>query len=248
LHAFSPVPFVGAQASDGVYDAAARCEQAFAERSIGRSERDGIERRAVGAANSQADMFLADDVGEFDLNVGQQDKRFGIARAKRPGLRKLLYQRNRGAGRRHDCIDRNFACGGKLQARFGKFFSKAYERLASLGDRLTARLAGRLEGAGIGARVMNVGSLFQVFRSEGSGSAGAAFAAGAGAGAAFAPGAGQPSELYLGLLLAGFAVAPRGMGAIPTVASEQDVDDLADAIARVLGAIDRVPATAGRPG
>jgi glutamate-1-semialdehyde 2,1-aminomutase len=108
----------------------------------------------------------------------------------------------------------------------------AYERLASLGDRLSARLAGRLDTAGIDARVVNVGSLFQVFRG--------------GTGAAFAAGAGEPSELYLGLLLDGFAIAPRGMGAIPTVATEQDVDDLADAIARVLGAIERVPATAGR--
>jgi glutamate-1-semialdehyde 2,1-aminomutase len=95
-----------------------------------------------------------------------------------------------------------------------------YERLGALGARLSARLGGRIEADGLDVRVVNVGSLFQVFRGD--------------AGAAFAPGAGQPSELFLGLLLEGFYLAPRGMGAIPTVATEQDVDDLADAIARVL--------------
>jgi glutamate-1-semialdehyde 2,1-aminomutase len=99
-----------------------------------------------------------------------------------------------------------------------------YERLDALGARLTARLAGRIAADGLDARVVNVGSLFQVFRGE--------------AGAAFARGAGQPSELFLGLLLEGFYLAPRGMGAIPTVATEQDVDDLADAIAKVLTSIE----------
>jgi glutamate-1-semialdehyde 2,1-aminomutase len=96
----------------------------------------------------------------------------------------------------------------------------AYERLAALGGRLSARLSARIAADGLDARVVHVGSLFQVFRGE--------------AGAAFAPGAGRPSDLFLGLLLEGFYLAPRGMGAIPTVATEQDVDDLADAIGRVL--------------
>ena len=104
----------------------------------------------------------------------------------------------------------------------------AYRRLAGLGDRLTARLSARVAADGLDVRVVNVGSLFQVFRGEG--------------GAAFAPGAGRPSELHLGLLLEGFMIAPRGMGAVPTVATESDVDDLADAIGRVLARIERVPA------
>jgi len=94
----------------------------------------------------------------------------------------------------------------------------AFARLDGLGARLRERLAGRIAADGLSARVARVGSLFQVFRGE--------------AGAAFAPGAGTPSELYLRLLLDGFMLAPRGMGAIPTVASEQDVDDLAAAIGR----------------
>ncbi|HEY3164870.1 MAG TPA: aminotransferase class III-fold pyridoxal phosphate-dependent enzyme [Candidatus Limnocylindrales bacterium] len=99
----------------------------------------------------------------------------------------------------------------------------AYRRLDALGGRLEARLTEGIGRDGLGARVARVGSLFQVFAGEGT--------------AAFAPGAGRPAELYLGLLLAGFWLAPRGMGAIPTVATETDVDDLADAIVAVLGAI-----------
>src|SRR5436190_9924794 len=101
----------------------------------------------------------------------------------------------------------------------------ACARLGALGTRLTERLRDRIVADGLDAHVVNVGSLFQVFRGE--------------AGAAFAAGAGQPSQLFLGLLLEGFYLAPRGMGAIPTVATEQDVDDLADAIGRVLLAIER---------
>ena len=105
-----------------------------------------------------------------------------------------------------------------------------YERINRLGDRLVARLGAAIDQDGLDARVVNVGSLFQVFRRD--------------AGTAFSPGAGRPSELYLGLLLDGFLMAPRGMGAIPTVATEADVDDLADAIAAVLGTIDRPAAAA----
>jgi glutamate-1-semialdehyde 2,1-aminomutase len=100
-----------------------------------------------------------------------------------------------------------------------------YERINGLGDRLTARLAARIEADRLDARVVNVGSLFQVYRRH--------------PGAAFAPGAGQPSELYLGLLVAGVLMAPRGMGAIPTVATAADVDELADTIGHVLARVDR---------
>jgi glutamate-1-semialdehyde 2,1-aminomutase len=101
----------------------------------------------------------------------------------------------------------------------------AYARLDVLGGRLGAGLSARIAAAGLSARVVNVGSLFQVFAGDGA--------------AAFAPGAGRPSELYLRMLLEGFLLAPRGMGAIPTVATEQDVDDLAGAIGRALAAIER---------
>jgi glutamate-1-semialdehyde 2,1-aminomutase len=103
-----------------------------------------------------------------------------------------------------------------------------YASLNRLGARLRERLVERIVTGGLRARAVNAGSLFQVFQGEG--------------GAAFAPGAGRPSELYVGLLLEGFMIAPRGMGAVPTVATEQEVDDLADAIARVLTRIEEVSA------
>ncbi len=113
-------------------------------------------------------------------------------------------------------------------ATLGELDGAAYARLDLLGVRLAERLSARIATDGLSARVSRVGSLFQVFRGE--------------AGAAFAPGASQPSELHLRLLLDGFLLAPRGMGAIPTVATEQDVDDLADAIGRALAALQPVAA------
>ncbi|MEA2519701.1 MAG: glutamate-semialdehyde -aminomutase [Chloroflexota bacterium] len=113
-------------------------------------------------------------------------------------------------------------------ATLGLLDAAAYRRLDSLGARLAERLTMRIAAEGLDARVARVGSLFQVFRGE--------------MGAAFAAGAGRPSELYLHLLVDGFLIAPRGMGAIPTVATEEDVDDVADAIGRALVAVEPVTA------
>ena len=49
---------------------------------------------------------------------------------------------------------------------------------------------------------------------------------------AFATGVAAGPTLFLGLLLEGFYLAPRGMGAIPAIATEADIDDLAAAIGR----------------
>ncbi len=109
---------------------------------------------------------------------------------------------------------------------------ETYTRLDALGERLRTALTSGIDRDGLDARVSVVGSLFQVF----SGERVTAFATGV---------AGGPS-LYLGLLLEGFSLAPRGMGAIPAIAEPSDVDDLAAAIGRVLVALDpaREPATA----
>jgi glutamate-1-semialdehyde 2,1-aminomutase len=103
----------------------------------------------------------------------------------------------------------------------------AYGRLDALGARLGAALEGEIERAGLDVRVAVCGSLFQVFRGQGA----TAFATGV---------AGGPS-LFLGLLLEGFYLAPRGMGAIPVVADEADIDELAAAIGRSLVALERIP-------
>ena len=105
---------------------------------------------------------------------------------------------------------------------------KAYGRLDGLGGRLRRRLAASFEGEGVDARVAGVGSLFQVFHGEAVHATATSIKA--------APG------LFLGLLLEGFHLAPRGMGAIPTVATEGDVDELADAVVRVVGRLEPVGA------
>jgi glutamate-1-semialdehyde 2,1-aminomutase len=107
-----------------------------------------------------------------------------------------------------------------------------YDRLDDLGERLTSGVAAVIERDGLDARVAVVGSLFQVFSGPGA--------------TAFATGVSAGPTLFLGLLLEGFSLAPRGMGAIPAIATETDIDDLAAAIGRALLAIDaaREPANA----
>jgi glutamate-1-semialdehyde 2,1-aminomutase len=112
-------------------------------------------------------------------------------------------------------------------ATLGELPPAAFDRLDVLGERLRARVAALIEGQGLAARVNVVGSLFQVWSGAGI--------------SAIATGVGTVPELFLGLLVEGFYVAPRGMGGIPLIATDADVDDLATAIGRVLTAIQRVP-------
>ncbi|HEY0443791.1 MAG TPA: aspartate aminotransferase family protein [Candidatus Limnocylindrales bacterium] len=105
-----------------------------------------------------------------------------------------------------------------------------FQRLDSLGDRLRTRLTSIIDGDRLDARVAGIGSLFQVF----SGTAVAATATGV---------SGVPG-LFVGLLLEGFYLAPRGMGGIPAIAADADVDELADAIGRVVMRLE--PAAASR--
>src|SRR5438552_808898 len=91
----------------------------------------------------------------------------------------------------------------------------AFERLAMLGERLRGAVAGS------GARVAVEGSLFQVWADESI--------------SAVATGISQAPGLFLALLLDGFYIAPRGMGAIPVVATEDDVHEVASAIGLVQG-------------
>jgi glutamate-1-semialdehyde 2,1-aminomutase len=105
-----------------------------------------------------------------------------------------------------------------------------YVEIARLGERLRGRLAGDITARGLDARVDGIASLFQVF--SGPTLAGAGDLTGA-------------QTLFLGLLVDGFHLAPRGMGAIATPATEQDVDDLADAVVARLTAMQREAVGAG---
>jgi glutamate-1-semialdehyde 2,1-aminomutase len=96
----------------------------------------------------------------------------------------------------------------------------SFERLEALGERLRAAVATT-------ARVAVEGSLFQVWADDGL--------------SAVATGVNHAPALFLGLLLEGFYIAPRGMGAIPLVATESDVDELAAAIRRVVARIQPAP-------
>jgi glutamate-1-semialdehyde 2,1-aminomutase len=116
-------------------------------------------------------------------------------------------------------------------ATLGELSTDAYARLDTLGERLRRGVVAAIEDGGLDAHVNVAGSLFQVFSGEGA--------------AAFATGVPGGPSLFLGLLLEGFHIAPRGMGAIPLVATDADVDDLAAAIGRVLTATARVPEAAG---
>jgi glutamate-1-semialdehyde 2,1-aminomutase len=99
-----------------------------------------------------------------------------------------------------------------------------YDRLAELGLRLRARLGEAFVRDGIDARVDGIASLFQVF---------------AGPTLVGESGFTASQTLFLSLLVDGFHLAPRGMGAISTPVTERDVDDLADAIVNRLGAMQR---------
>ena len=90
-----------------------------------------------------------------------------------------------------------------------------YDRLASLGERLRDRLTDAIEARDIDARVDGIASLFQVFAGptlQGEDELSAT------------------ETLFLSLLVDGFHLAPRGMGAISTPTTEADVDSLADAV------------------
>ncbi len=104
-----------------------------------------------------------------------------------------------------------------------------FARLESLGLRLRRRVGDGIAAAGLDAEIDGIGSLFQVWAGERL--------------VANATGSASASELFLGLLLAGFYLAPRGMGAIALPTEDSDVDELGDAILAVLStAPQRAPA------
>ena len=97
-----------------------------------------------------------------------------------------------------------------------------YDRLANLGGRLRDRLADEFTTRDLDARVDGVASLFQVFAGptlHGEGDLSAT------------------ETLFLGLLVDGFHLAPRGVGAISTPATEADIDALVDAVVSRIAAM-----------
>ncbi len=85
-----------------------------------------------------------------------------------------------------------------------------FARLGVAGDRLARDLRVALAAAGIAGRVDQVGSLFQI-RLDGI----------------------APADLFLGLLVEGVHIAPRGMGSISTPLTDADIDQVIEAVVRV---------------
>ena len=102
-----------------------------------------------------------------------------------------------------------------------------YEALERAGDRLRARLTAAFEREGLDATAGGIASIFQVYP---------------GPSLAAPEGLTPQSAMFLGLLLDGFHLAPRGMGSIPTPATDADIDDLVLSVAGRLGAMQAVPA------
>src|SRR5215212_8640169 len=100
-----------------------------------------------------------------------------------------------------------------------------YDELERLADRLRSRIADGIARDHLDARVDGVASIFQVFP-----------------GTSLQPpdGLSPDAAMFLGLLLDGFHLAPRGMGALATPTTERDVDDLATAVLGRLGAMQAV--------
>ena len=106
--------------------------------------------------------------------------------------------------------------------------SERYAHIERLGERLRTTIAAGIDQAGLDARVGGIASIFQVF--PGSSLVGP-------------DGLSAEAALFIGLLLDGFHLAPRGMGAIATPATDADVDDLAAAVLARLGAMQTVAAS-----
>jgi len=102
-----------------------------------------------------------------------------------------------------------------------------YAELERLGDRLRGALGTAFEREGLDARAGGIASIFQVFP---------------GSSLAAPEGLTPQSALFLGLLLDGFHLAPRGMGALATPTTDADVDDLVAAVVTRIGSMQAVAA------
>jgi glutamate-1-semialdehyde 2,1-aminomutase len=193
-------------------------------------------------------LLIFDEIISFRVGSGGAQQRFGVrpdlttlgkiigggyplaAFGGRADILELFDARRTGAVSHGGTYNGNPVAAAAGLATLRELTPEAYARLEGLGERLESHISAAIAVHGLDARVAQVGSLFQVWAGEGV--------------AAFATGVSGRASLFLGLLLEGFYLAPRGMGAIPLVATESDVDDLAAAIVRVLRSIQPAPTAA----
>ena len=194
-------------------------------------------------------LLIFDEIISFRVGYGGAQERMGVrpdlttlgkiigggyplaAFGGRRDLMEIFDARRPGAVSHGGTFNGNPVAAAAGLATLRELTPDAYERLDALGERLLRRVTNAIEQDHLDARVAVVGSLFQVWAGEPA--------------AAFATGVDGGPTLFLGLLLEGFHLAPRGMGSIPLIATEADVDDLAEAIGRALVAMQRVPEAAG---
>ncbi len=194
-------------------------------------------------------LLIFDEIISFRVGPGGAQGRFGVrpdlttlgkiigggyplaAFGGRADVMRIFDARRTGAVSHGGTFNGNPVAAAAGLATLRALTPDVYARLERLAERLRAGIVREIDDQGLDARVTAVGSLFQVF-------------AGAGV-TAFATGVAAGPTLFLGLLLEGFYMAPRGMGAIPAIATETDIDDLAGAIGRALAALQREPQTAG---
>jgi glutamate-1-semialdehyde 2,1-aminomutase len=100
-----------------------------------------------------------------------------------------------------------------------------YAELERMGDRLRDTLTAAFQREGLDASIRGVASIFQIFP---------------GLSLVAPEGLTPHSALFLGLLLDGFHLAPRGMGALSVPMTDADLDDLVDAVVRRIGAMQAV--------
>jgi len=102
-----------------------------------------------------------------------------------------------------------------------------YEALERAGDRLRSGLSAAFAREGIDATVGGIASIFQLHP-----------------GPSLEPPEGLTAQaaMFVGLLVDGFHLAPRGMGSISTPVTDADLDDLTASVVRRLGAMQAVAA------
>ncbi len=194
-------------------------------------------------------LLIFDEIISFRVAPGGAQERFGVrpdlttlgkiigggyplaAFGGRADVMALFDARRSGAVSHGGTFNGNPVAAAAGLATLRALPPETYPRLDDLGERFCAGVECAIEAAGVDARVAVVGSLFQVFTGP--------------AVTAFATGVATGPTLFLGLLLEGYYLAPRGMGAIPAIATEADVDALAAAIGRVLASVGPVREPAG---
>jgi glutamate-1-semialdehyde 2,1-aminomutase len=200
-------------------------------------------------ADRHGALLIFDEIISFRVAPGGAQERFGVrpdlttlgkiigggyplaAFGGRADVMAIFDARRQGAVSHGGTFNGNPVAAAAGLATLRALTPEVYERLEGLGERLRAGVDAAIRRDGLDARVTAVGSLFQVFPGAGTGTT------------AFATGVAGGPTLFLALLLEGFYIAPRGMGAIPAIATDADIEDLAAAITRALGTFAR----AGEP-